>query len=152
MAELPTLPPVELNDATVAKIADQIVKVPRHHNGWPFARLAACEARNRRQRWPMKMVKMGVRDQHGIDRRQIAKSQARTAQPLENEDPLGEVRVNQDVPPSDLEEEAGVSDEGYAELAAPRRHGFARNSRARRHGRVAHQLANLLRLVPNGNS
>ncbi len=65
----------------------------------------------------MKVVEVGVRNQHRVDRRQLPQLQSGPAQPLENKNPPREVGINQDVLAPDLEEEAGMSDEGYAQLA-----------------------------------
>ncbi len=62
----------------------------------------------------MEMVEVRVRNQHRINCRKIAQPQTGTAQALEDEDPAGEVRVDQDVLAAHLEEEAGMSDEGHA--------------------------------------
>ena len=82
-----------------------------------LAGLAPREPRNRAQGRPVKVVEVRVRNQHRVNRRQLPQLQSGTAQPLENENPTREVGVNQDVLAPDLEEEAGMSDEGYAQLA-----------------------------------
>ena len=64
------------------------------------------------------MVEVRVRHQHGIDGRQVAQPQAGTTQPLEDEEPACKIGIDDDVLAADLQEEAGVSDEGNTQLAA----------------------------------
>ena len=114
--------------------------------------LAAREPRNGAQRRPVQVVEVRVRNQHRIDGRQIAQPQPGPPQPLEHEDPAREVRVDQNVLAADLEEEAGMSDEGYAQLTAAGQHRFACDAGARGHGGVAHQRAKLPGLTANCDS
>src|SRR5450759_4533007 len=134
IAELKALPPIQLNDASVAQVADQVANVPGHDDRRALAGLASGEPRNRAQRRPMKVVEVRVRNQHRVDRRQLSQLQSRTAQSLENENPAREVGVHQDVLSPDLEEEAGMSDEGYAQLATAGEHRLTGDAGAGRQG------------------
>src|ERR1035437_283869 len=128
------LPPIQFNDASVAQIADQVANMAWHNDGWPFAGLASRKPRNRSQGWPVKVVEVRVRNQHRVDRRQLSQLQPRTAQPLENENPARKVGIDQDVLAPDLEEEAGMPDEGYAQLAATGEYRLAGDAGAGRQG------------------
>lgn len=137
IAELKTLPPLEFHNRSIAKIANNIANTPRDDDRRPLARLAPREPRDGAQRGPVQVVEVSVRNQHRVDGRQVAQPQAGAAKPLKHEDPAGKVRVNQDVLPANLQEEAGMSDEGYAKLPAAGEYRFARDAGARRHGRMA---------------
>jgi hypothetical protein len=149
MAEPQLLPPIEFDNAAVSEIAYQITDVTRHYDHGPFAGAPAGEPRNCPQRGPMQMIEVGVRDQHSIDGWQVAQPQPWLPQAFQHEDPAGEVGVNQNVLARNLEEKAGMSDEGDAQLTAIRQHRLARNSNARSHGRVAHQGAKVAGLTSN---
>ena len=64
------------------------------------------------------MVEVRMRNEHDIHRREVAQVQAGLAQSLQNEQPARKVRVDDDIHSSHLEEEAGMADEGDAQLAA----------------------------------
>src|SRR5277367_5657883 len=63
------------------------------------------------------MVEVGVRDEHDVHRRKLAQVQPRLAEALQDEKPACEVGIDDDVHPPHLEEEAGMANEGDAELA-----------------------------------
>src|ERR1019366_357759 len=152
IAELKALPPIQLNDPSIAEVADQIADMPGHDDRRTFAGLAPGEPRNGAQRWPVQVVEVGVRNQHRVDCRQLPQLQPRTAQPLENEDPARKVGIDQNILSPDLEEEAGMSDEGYAQLATAGEYRLTGDAGARRHGGAAHQGSKLPCLTPNCDS
>src|ERR1039458_9364543 len=115
IAELKALPPVQFNDASVAQVADQVPNMPGHDDRRTFAGLTSREPRNRAQRGPVQVVEVRVRNQHRVDRGQLPQLQSGTAQPLENENPARKVGIDQNILSPDLEEEAGMSDEGRSE-------------------------------------
>ena len=80
-------------------------------------------ARDGPQRRTMQVVEMRVRDQHGVDRRQVGDAQSRAAQALEYEQPAREIGIDDEILATKLHEEAGMSDEGDAHLS---RRGAAR--------------------------
>ena len=82
---------------------------------------------------------MRVRNHHDVDGRQVADANPGPAQPLEDEDPLGVVGIDNEIVSAHLDEEAGMPDEGDAHLAGFRQHWFAGLAGARSNGRVAHQ-------------
>ena len=79
--------------------------------------LAAGLARDGAQRLAMQVIEVRVRYQDEIHRRQVAQVQSRLPQALQNEEPAREVGIDDDVLSADLQEEAGVSDEGDAQFA-----------------------------------
>ena len=68
----------------------------------------------------MKVIEMRVCYQHCIDWRQIAQAHARASQSLQDEDPLREIGIDYEVLSANLEKEARVTNEGYAQLIAAR--------------------------------
>ena len=59
---------------------------------------------------------MRVRHQDNIHRRQVAQIQSRLTQSFEQEEPAREIWIDDDVLSANLQEEAGVSDEGDSEF------------------------------------
>ncbi len=90
------------------------------------------------------MIEVSVRDEHRIDRRQVAKPESGPAEPLENKNPAGKVGIDQQVLAADLEKEAGMTDEGDAQLATTGGHRLAGDAGAPGDGGMAHQGAELL--------
>jgi hypothetical protein len=62
----------------------------------------------------MEVVEMRVRYQNQIDGRQVTKIDSRLPQPLEHEEPTGEIGIDHYVLPCDLQEETGMANEGDA--------------------------------------
>src|SRR5450755_2493592 len=91
----------------------------------------------------MEVIEVRVRDQHDIHRWQFAQIQSRLTQSLEYEKPAREVGIDDDVLSPNLQEEAGVPDEGYTELAVRRQFRFMSLARTRSHYRMAHQAGKL---------
>ena len=63
------------------------------------------------------MVEVRVRDQNQIDLGKIIDVNAGMLESLEEENPIGEVRIDQEVQIGELAEEGGVADPGERELA-----------------------------------
>jgi len=89
------------------------------------------------------MVEVGVRDEHDVHRRKLAQVQPRLAEALQDEKPTCEVGIDDDVHSPHLEEEAGVSDEGHAELAGLDELWFMGASGARGDGGMPYQTGEL---------
>src|SRR3981189_743269 len=64
----------------------------------------------------MQVIEMGVRHQNYIHRRQIPHMQAWLSYPFQKKQPARKVRVDDDALPPDLQEEAGMPDEGDTHL------------------------------------
>lgn len=112
-----SVPPFEFNDLPEAEIGDEVEEMMRHDQGRRNASLAAGLARNRAQGLPVQMIEMSMGDQHHIHGREVAQKQARTAQPLQDEQPAREVGVDDHVHAANLQEEAGVANEGQTQVS-----------------------------------
>jgi hypothetical protein len=85
------------------------------------------------------MIHVRMGQKHKIDRGQFFDEEAGSALSAQDDQPLGEDRVDQHLSPVHLQQEGRVADEGYAEVL--RFHQFYRSGRAR-HGlfmALAHQ-------------
>ena len=79
-----------------------------------FSRLLMHDGAQRR---PMQMVEMRVRYENQIDRRQVGDAKSRSAKPLQHKQPPRKIGIDDHTLAADLNEEAGVADEGDAEFA-----------------------------------
>src|ERR1039458_404623 len=91
----------------------------------------------------MEMIEVGMGHQHHVDGRQIGDSESGTAQAFQDEQPAREVRIDDDALSANLHEEAGMPDEGDAELAAGGEAGFVSLAVARSYSGMAHQPSEL---------
>ena len=91
------------------------------------------------------MIEMSMRYEYCVNRRQVAHAQAGTSQSLQDKNPLCEVGVDHEILSANLKEEAGMTNEGEAELIAPRQLGLARSARARHEGGSTNQCTELTR-------
>ena len=106
------VPPVQFDHIAKAQVGDQIHDVMRHHDRWAErARRAPRLLNDRAQRWPVQVVKVGMRDQHQVDRRKVAQSHSRLPQPFQHKQPARKIGIDNDVLAADLDEKAGVADE-----------------------------------------
>src|SRR5882724_2712053 len=95
----------------------------------------------------MQVTKVGVSDQHIIDGRQVFDAVARNEQPLQYEQPLREIGIDDDILSADLQEKSGVSNESDGEVFAVDQHRFAGLAGAASPRRMADQSSKLTRLV-----
>jgi hypothetical protein len=105
-----TFPPVQLDDARKTEIVREITDAPRHDADFrmwqpPQGRL-------------VKMIKVRVRQQNQVNRRQVVDFQAGTFDALEQKQPVRKIRVNQHVQIRELDQERRVADPGDGNLAA----------------------------------
>ena len=77
---------------------------------------------------------MRVSDEYQIDGREIGNFHSRLTKTLENKQPPGKVWVNKNILTTNLQEEARVSDEGYAHLPVRGQHRTVRLASGGRHG------------------
>src|SRR5260370_42278036 len=89
------------------------------------------------------MVKVCVRDQHRINRRQIFDPYARMAETLKNKQPAGKIRINQNIPSADLNQKAGMSNKCDSQFLLGNRYGFMAFAVARGQGRVLYDAPEL---------
>ncbi len=97
--------------AREAEVAREVAHAPRHH--------ADFRLRQPAQRRLVKMVEVRVRQQHQVNRRQIADVQAGALEPLQEEQPVRKVRVHQHVQVVELDEKRRVADPRHGHLAVP---------------------------------
>ena len=105
--------------------------------------LAPGLARNGAQRLAMQVIEVRVGYQHEVHWRQVAQVQSGSTQALKNEEPAREVGIDDYVLSADLQEEAGVSNEGDAEFAMRGELRFVGLAGARRDHGVPHQAREL---------
>src|SRR5260370_8600805 len=89
------------------------------------------------------MVKVCVRDQHRINRRQIFDPYARMAEALKNKQPAGKIRINQNIPSADLNQKAGMSNKCDSQFLLGNRYGFMPFAVARGQGRLLYDAPEL---------
>ena len=89
----------------------------RDDEGGRGSGLATGLPRDGAQGLAMEVIEVSMRHQDNIHRRQVAQIQSRLSQALEDKEPARKVRIDDDILSADLQEEAGVSDEGDAEFA-----------------------------------
>src|SRR5580698_9242019 len=111
----------------------------RNHDRWRDCTPPPSLLHNRPQRRPVKVIEMSMRHQHQVNRREIAQLYSRFAQSLQHKQPAGEVRINHYVLSAHLDEEAGMTNERYAQLSVADQFRFVSLSGARRHRGVLHQ-------------
>jgi len=70
------------------------------------------------QGWFVEVVKVGVGQEDEIDGRQVFDAQAGAFDAFEEEEPVGEIGVNQDVQVGELDQKRGMADPGEGDLAA----------------------------------
>ena len=126
--------------------------MPWHDDERALAGLATGERGDGTQRRTVQVVEVRVGDEHGVDGRQVAHAQAGTAETLEDEDPLGEVGVDDKVLATQLQEETGVANEGEAQLSASDELRFTGLAGARGEGRTADEGGNLSSFATNGDA
>jgi len=64
------------------------------------------------------MIEMGMCQQHYVDWREILKTQSGALDALQEEKPIGEVRVDEQVKVGELNEEGSMPNPGHGDLAA----------------------------------
>ena len=98
------------------------------------------------------MIKVGMGNQYRIDWRQIAHAQSWASEPLQNKNPLREVRVNHDVFSADLQKETRVPDEGDTQLSTVHQYRLARLAAARSKDGTAYQCSYLFSFTSDCDS
>ena len=105
---LVALPVMQLMHAAKAEVMHQISHLERHHD-----RLIR---RHPAQRLAVEVVKVRVRHEHEVDRRQVVEPQPRMLHPLENLQPLRPVRIDEQILLARLDEKRGVTRPGDADF------------------------------------
>jgi hypothetical protein len=73
------------------------------------------------QRGPVEVVHVRVGDQHPVHRRQFGNVHAGDAQPLDQNQPVGEVGINQQPLPGHLQQKSRMAEKRQPQIAAARR-------------------------------
>jgi len=102
-------PPLKLNDALKTEAARQIAHAPGHDSN--------AGIRKAPQGGLMKMVEMGVRQENEVDRWQILNLEAGAPEAFEQEQPVREVGVHQDIEVVELDEKRRMTDPGDRDLS-----------------------------------
>jgi len=140
-----SIPPLQFHDILEPEIGNQIEHMMRNHQRGRGAALLARKARDGAQRMTMQVIKMRVRDQNHVHRRQVAHVQSRLPDAFQQKQPAREVRIDDDVLSAQLQEETGVSDKREAEFAVGHELRFVSASRPRSDRRMPHQSRKLAR-------
>lgn len=104
------LPPIELDDALEPEVAGEVAHAPRHDADFGVGQFA--EGRF------VKVVEVGVSEEDEINGRQVFDAEAGAFDAFEQEEPVGEIGVNEDVQVGELDKKRGVADPGEGDLAA----------------------------------
>ena len=104
-----TFPPLQLDDALEAQVVREIADAPRHD--------ADLRMRQPAQRRFVKVIEVRVRQQHEINRRQIADLQAGALDAFQQKQPVREIRIHQHVQVGELDQKRRVADPGDRHLA-----------------------------------
>lgn len=115
-----------------------------NNQDWSLSQAAAV-SRNSAQGWTMEMVKVRVRNQHHIDARKVSNSKTRSTKAPQHEEPSGKVRINDKVLTTNLQEEAGMTDESDSGLTGAGQYGDSCLSRSWRQRRMPNELGKLSR-------
>ena len=142
------IPPLEFDNFFEAEIVDQVEQMMRDDQGGRGSGLTAGLVRDGAQRLAMQVIEVRMRYQDNIHGRQVAQVQPWLTQAFENKQPAREVRIDDDVLPAKLEEEAGVSDKGDAQLAVRNQFRFVGLAGARCYRGVPHQARELAGALP----
>ncbi|MDB6016623.1 MAG: hypothetical protein JWR19_1112 [Pedosphaera sp.] len=102
-------PPVEFDDAFEAEVAGEVAHAPGHDADFGVGQFA--EGRF------VKVIEMGVGEEDEIDGGQVLDFKAGTFDAFEEEKPVGEIGVDEDVEVGELDEEGGVANPGEGDFA-----------------------------------
>jgi hypothetical protein len=108
---------------------------------------AASLARDRAQRLAVQVIEMRVGYEHNVHRRQVAEIESGLPQALKNEKPACEVGIDDDILSANLEKEAGMTDEGEAELSLGDEFGFVSFAGTRGDHGMPYEVSKLARAL-----
>lgn len=107
------LPPFQLDDPLESQPARQFAHAPRHDAN--LGRGQFADARF------VKMIEVGVGQQHQVNRGQVFDLEARVLDPLQQEEPVREIRVDQHIQIRELHKERRMPDPRQRHLAFRKR-------------------------------
>jgi len=115
-------PPIKFYDVAKTEVRDQIKNMFGHDCGGPRPTVLLCMLYDRPKRGAMEMIEMRMCDQHQINGGKVSDAQARLSQPLKNEEPAREIRIDHSIFAADLQEEAGMADKRDTHLTIRDQH------------------------------
>ena len=101
-------PPFQFDDAAKAKIMGEIADTPGHDADFGMGQATKGGF--------VEMIKMGVGQQDQVDGWEMLDAEAGALDTFEEEKPVGEVRIDQDVEIVELDEERGMANPGHGYL------------------------------------
>ncbi len=104
-----TFPPVKFDDAFEAEVEREVANAPGHD--------ADFRMRQAAQGGFVKMIEVRVGEQDEIDGREVLDFQAGAFDAFEEEKPVGEIGIDEDVEVGELNEERRVTDPGDGDFA-----------------------------------
>jgi hypothetical protein len=104
-----TLPPIELDDAFEAEVVREVAHAPGHDADFGMRQFA--------ETWFVKVIEMRVGEQDEIDGRQVFDFETGAFDAFEEEEPVGEIGVDENVEIGELNKEGGVTDPGEGDFA-----------------------------------
>jgi len=97
-------PPFKFDDAAKAEVVGEVTDAPGHDADFWMGQPAKARL--------MEMIEMSVGQEDEIDGGQMLDAKARAFDAFEKEQPVGEVRIDQDVEIGELDEKGGVANPG----------------------------------------
>ena len=95
----------------------------------------------------MQVVEVRVRDQYKIDRREITNLHPGLAQSFKHKKPAREVRIDDNVLPTHLQEETGVPNKSHSHLGVGHQNWLVGLANSGGHSRMADELPKLARAL-----
>src|SRR6202453_5378489 len=101
--------PLDFVDAFETDIGGQITHAPRHDADFGGEQTA--------QRFAVKMIEVGMSEQNDINWREILELKSGAADAFDEKEPIGKVRVDEDIEVGELGQKGGVADPSQGDLA-----------------------------------
>jgi hypothetical protein len=102
-------PPIQLDNPSKTKVVRQVADAPRHDTNLRVGQPAQGRF--------VKVIEMSVSQQHQVDRRQVLEAQTGTLNAFKQEQPVGEVGIDQYIQIGKLNQERSVTNPGQSHLA-----------------------------------
>src|SRR5439155_146272 len=103
-------PPFELDHAAEAKVVGQVAHAPRHYADFGMGQAA--------QGWFMKMIEVSMSQQYQINRGEVLDPQPGAFDAFEEEQPIGEIGIDQNIEISELHKEGSMANPSDCYLAS----------------------------------
>jgi len=102
-------PPFELDDATKAEVVREVTDAPGHDADFWVGQASKA--------WLVEMIEVGVGQENQVDGRQMFNPQAGTFDAFEQEKPICEIGIDQDIQVVELDKKGGVANPSDRYLA-----------------------------------